>query len=238
MSGILFLGNDDFCVRAGEKGNMLCLSGWKGLTLIMFYSKECKFCDNLILKFKQLPTIVNGCKFGMVCVNRNMDVIEKSKNTISPIEYVPDMILFVDGVPYIRYDGAHDIDSIRNFILTVYERLRKTCFSEQSNQQQPQQQPQPVSYEQQQQPQSQQMMQPQQMMQQQQQQQQQMQQQTHAAYQQNPNAIQQQNSNRIPEYTIGRPVTGKRNDLERCYLEFKSAYPGQQQPNQQIGLRA
>lgn len=212
MSGILFLGNDDFCVRAGEKGNMLCLSGWKGLTLIMFYSKECKFCDNLILKFKQLPTIVNGCKFGMVCVNRNMDVVEKSKNTISPIEYVPDMILFVDGVPYIRYDGAHDIDSIRNFILTVYERLRKTCFSEQSNQQQQQPaQPQPVPYEQ-----------PQQ-------------QQTHAAYQQNPHAIQQQNSNRIPEYTIGRPVTGKRNDMERCYLEFKSAYPGQLQ---QIGLRA
>ena len=52
MSGILFLGSEDFCVRAGEKGNMLCMTGWKGLTLVMFYSKECQFCHKLINKFK------------------------------------------------------------------------------------------------------------------------------------------------------------------------------------------
>lgn len=210
MSGILFLGNDDFCVRAGEKGNMLCMSGWKGLTLVMFYSKECQFCDNLINKFKQLPTIVNGCKFGMVCVNRNMEVVEKSKNTISPIEYVPDVILFVDGIPYIRYDGPHEIDSIRKFIFTVYERLKKTRFSENQQQQtqvQPNVQqgqtpsyapPQPtspgVSHEDM----------------------RRMQQQQHTI---------RHNQNSIPEYTVGVPVKGEKKDFRRCYLEFKTAYP-------------
>lgn len=202
MSGILFLGNEDFCVRVGEKGNMLCMSGWKGLTLVMFYSKECQFCDNLINKFKQLPTIVNGCKFGMVCVNRNMDVVEKSKNTISPIEYVPDVILFVDGIPYIRYDGPHEIDSIRKFIFTVYERLKKTRFSEN---QQPQtavvassapQQPNSPGL-------------------------------THEdlrRMQQQQHTIRHvQNS--IPEYTVGVPVKGEKKDFRRCYLEFKTAYP-------------
>jgi len=203
MSGILFLGNEDFCVRAGEKGNMLCLTGWKGLTLIMFYSKECQFCDNLINKFKQLPTIVNGCKFGMVCVNRNMDVVEKSKNTISPIEYVPDVILFVDGIPYIRYDGPHDIESIKTFIFNVYERLQKTCFSDQQNQPPPN----PNSR----------------MM---------------AAKNPNPHGgqpnphpnppgqIRHPGNNKIPEYTIGIPVCGGKNDQGRCYLEFQTAYPG------------
>jgi len=212
MSGILFLGNEDFCVRAGEKGNMLCMTGWKGLTLVMFYSKECTFCANLISKFKQLPTIVNGCKFGMVCVNRNMDVVERSKNTISPIEYVPDVILFVDGVPYIRYDGPHEIDSIRSFIFNIYQRLQKTCFSDNqqpSSQQpsQPQQQQQP-----QQQPQSQQPLSHDdiRMIHQQQQQQQQ-----HNI---------RQVGNGIPEYTVGIPVSGKKNDLMRCYLEFNTAY--------------
>lgn len=156
MSGILFLGSDDFCVRAGEKGNMLCLTGWKGLTLVMFYSKECQFCHKLINKFKQLPTIVNGCKFAMCCINRHFDIVEKSKNTIAPIEYVPDVILYVDGSPYIRYDGPHEVNDIRSFIFTVYERLQKTCFSNNIQPQQPsshdnirrqqQQQQQPPNY--------------------------------------------------------------------------------------------
>ena len=202
MSGILFLGSDDFCVRAGEKGNMMCLSGWKGLTLVMFYSKECQFCHKLINKFKQLPTIVNGCKFAMCCVNRHYDIVEKSKNTIAPIEYVPDVILYVDGIPYIRYDGAHEVEDIKSFIFTVYEKLQKTCFS--GNQQQPQQQPLPPSSHenvrrQQQYP----------PMQQQQQQQ---------------YSIQQTTGSAIPAYTIGKPVCGQKRQ-DRCYLEFNIAYP-------------
>jgi thioredoxin-like negative regulator of GroEL len=233
MSGILFLGSDDFCVRAGEKGNMMCLSGWKGLTLVMFYSKECQFCHKLINKFKQLPTIVNGCKFAMCCINRHFDIVEKSKNTIAPIEYVPDVILYVDGAPYIRYDGPHEVEDIKSFIFNVYERLQKTCFSgnkqqpqyNNNNQQQqqphynnqPQQQQQP-QYNNQQQPQynnnNQQLSSHDQVRRQQQQQQQQ------------PNYnISQCQQNNIPAYTIGQPLCGQKRQ-DRCYLEFKTAYPG------------
>lgn len=209
MSGILFLGGEDFCVRAGEKGNMLCMTGWKGLTLVMFYSKECQFCHKLINKFKQLPTIVNGCKFAMCCINRHFDIVEKSKNTIAPIEYVPDVILYVDGVPYIRYDGPHEVNDIRSFIFTVYEKLQKTCFS--NNQQQQQQQqyssPPPQQYPQQ-------------------------QQQPYSSHdnirrqqqqQASPYNIQQMTENAIPAYTIGKPLCGQKRQ-DRCYLDFKIAY--------------
>lgn len=210
MSGILFMGSDDFCVRAGEKGNMLCLTGWKGLTLIMFYSKECQFCYKLINKFKQLPTIVNGCKFAMCCINRHFDIVEKSKNTIAPIEYVPDVILYVDGAPYIRYDGPHEVEDIKSFIFTVYERLQKTCFSDNNK---PQQQtlspPQhknnnyPSSHDN---------------IRMQQQQQQQPQSNN------NNYNIHQPTQNYIPAYTIGKPLCGQKRQ-DRCYLEFKTAYP-------------
>lgn len=216
MSGILFLGSEDFCVRAGEKGNMLCMTGWKGLTLVMFYSKECQFCHKLINKFKQLPTIVNGCKFAMCCINRHFDIVEKSKNTIAPIEYVPDVILYVDGAPYIRYDGPHEVNDIRNFIFTVYEKLQKTCFSNTQQQQQPksqQQYPPPQSQQQYPSPQA--------------------QQQYYSSHdnlrqqQQQPQAspynIQQPTENAIPAYTIGKPLCGQKRQ-DRCYLDFKIAY--------------
>lgn len=209
MSGILFMGSDDFCVRAGEKGNMLCLSGWKGLTLVMFYSKECQFCHKLINKFKQLPTIVNGCKFAMCCINRHFDIVERSKNTIAPIEYVPDVILYVDGAPYIRYDGPHEVEDIRSFIFNVYERLQKTCFSgSNNNKAQPTNSNpyEPSSHDQ--------VRRPQPPPPQQQQQQ----------PSNNPYNISQCQQNTIPAYTIGKPLCGQKRQ-DRCYLEFKTAYP-------------
>ena len=39
--------------------------------------------------------------------------------------------------------------------------------------------------------------------------------------------------NSIPEYTVGVPVQGQKKDFQRCYLEFKTAYPnkGVENPN-------
>jgi hypothetical protein len=129
-------------------------------------------------------------------INADYMLAFKSKNTIAPIEYVPDVILYVDGVPYIRYDGPHEIDNIKSFIFNVYEKLQKTCFS--NNEQQQQQQPS-------------------------------VKQQLHntghanAPYKQQPHVIREV-KNSIPEYTVGVPVCGKRNDSNKCYLEFKTAY--------------
>jgi hypothetical protein len=64
----------------------------------------------------------------MVNVNRNMSVVERSKNTIAPISYVPDVLLYVNGMPYIRYDGPHDINHIKDFIVSIYQKVQKTAF--------------------------------------------------------------------------------------------------------------
>lgn len=138
MNGILFLGEGDFALRRGEQGNLLSLvADLRSLVLILFYSNECPHCDTLINKFKQLPQLMHGCLFAMVNINRNMSIVEKSQQTVAPITYVPDMILYVNGNPYIRYDGAHDITAIRNFISEVYQKIQKTPFIESPNQKTP-----------------------------------------------------------------------------------------------------
>lgn len=194
MSGILFLGNDDFQIRQGDQGLLLTLTyESKGLTLVLFYSKECPYCDQLINKFKQLPNYINGCQFAMVNVNRNISVIEKSKNTVAPITYVPDVILYVNGVPYMRYDGAHDIQHIKDFIFQVYQQIQKPAFTQTENQSQA-----PI------QPQSFQNAAPQHQPPQQQQ--------------------QQHGQQTIPAYTIGKPLCGQGKKDGVCYLNFEHAY--------------
>ena len=210
MSGILFLGNDDFQIRQGDQGMLLTLTyDSKGLTLVLFYSKECPYCDSLINKFKQLPNYVNGCQFAMVNVNRNMSVVERSKNTVAPITYVPDVILYVNGMPYIRYDGAHDIQHIKDFIVSIYQKIQKTAFIEKDGspsagggQGAPQQQQ--ASYAPQ-------------------------QQQTQAHHQaplsNSPGIPKGSHSGEpIPEYTIGRPLCGDGKKDGVCYLNFHKAY--------------
>lgn len=124
MNGILFFGGSDFILRQGDNGQLLCLAyDLKGLTLVLFYSNHCEYCDHLIKKFKQLPHLVNGCQFAMVNVSQHPDVPERSAQTMASITYVPDLILYVNGSPYIRYDGQHEIEPIRNFIIEVYKKV-------------------------------------------------------------------------------------------------------------------
>jgi len=194
MSGILYLSTDDFIVKKGEKGNLLCLNyEVNGLSLVWFYSNECQHCKKLMGCYKQLPFNINGCQFTMINVNKpeNRRVVQMASQTIVPITYVPDIILYVDGLPYMRYDGKHDIPNIKQFILEMSQQLQKTSFYDSKKSQQPQQ------------------------VQQQQVQQQQVQQ------QRPPQTTTTKQT--IPAYTIGKPkCSGDRDDV--CYLSFNQAY--------------
>lgn len=123
MTGLLFLSSDDFNVSKGVKGNILC-NEIPGLALILFYSTECVHCHNLIPMYKTLPGSVNGCQFGMINVSTNKKCVMLSKDTLCPIEYVPLIILYADGRPYMRYNGPPDSGEIKKFIMEVASKLR------------------------------------------------------------------------------------------------------------------
>ena len=134
MSGIYFLNHTDFEVMKGDRGDMMSLKYDKnGLTLVLFYSKELPSCDFMMTRFKQLPGLMNGCNFAMVNMNKNMELVELSRNTIAPISYVPDLTLFVNGCPFIRYDGPQEIENICNFLRDIYEKIHKLQFSNKNN---------------------------------------------------------------------------------------------------------
>lgn len=129
MSGLLFLQSADFTVQNGLKGDILCNS-IRGISLILFYSTKCEHCQTLIPIFKRLPGTIGGCQFGMINVTMERDVVRMSSQTIAPIKYVPLVILFVNGKPFIRYDGPHDENEIRKFLVEVTSKLQtKDKFS-------------------------------------------------------------------------------------------------------------
>lgn len=129
MSALLFLTSDDFSLTKGTKGNILCHS-IPGFSLILFYSTKCQHCQTLIPLFKKLPGNVGGCQFGMINVSTNRSYVETSKQTINPLEFVPYIVLYINGKPFMRYQGPHDAGEIKRFILEVSEKLKtKQKFS-------------------------------------------------------------------------------------------------------------
>ena len=135
MSGLLFLTTQDFHITEGTRGKLLAHS-IPEFSLILFYSTQCQYCQKIIPLFKKLPGYIRGCQFGMLNVSKNKAIVHMSANTIAPIEYVPYIILYSDGKPFMRYEGAHDGQSIKNFIVEVNKRIQhKQQFSkEQSSQ--------------------------------------------------------------------------------------------------------
>jgi hypothetical protein len=129
MSGLLFLTSDDFAVTDGSKGKILC-HGIPGFSLILFYSTRCSHCQDLIPIFKRLPGTIGGCQFGMINISTNRRCVAMSAKTIAPVKYVPYIVLYIEGKPYMRYNGPHDSLQIRRFIMEIANKIQsKQKFS-------------------------------------------------------------------------------------------------------------
>ena len=129
MSALLFLSDEDFFIAKGTKGPILC-TNIPGFSLILFYSPKCPHCKNLDPIFRTLPGTIQGCQFGMLNVNNNSKCVQLSKNTVSPILYVPQLCMYVNGRPFMLYKGPHDLETIRRFVIEVAQKLQnKQKFS-------------------------------------------------------------------------------------------------------------
>ena len=136
MSGLLFLAIEDFKQTQGNKGAVMCTE-ISGFSLILFYSTQCTYCQEMIPIFRKLPGSLSGCQFGMINVSKNKDIVRLSKSTIAPITYVPYIILYYNGRPHMRYDGPAELNAIQDFIVEVANSIQsRQSFTTQENKKQ------------------------------------------------------------------------------------------------------
>jgi hypothetical protein len=124
MSGLLYFSDKDFKLQESKDGYLMC-NNIKGISLILFYSTQCKYCAISLPVFKSLPGTLNGCQFGIVNISNSKEVVNMSRKSTSPLQYVPFIILYFDGKPIMSYDGAHDGNEIRKFIITISKDLQQ-----------------------------------------------------------------------------------------------------------------
>ena len=47
-----------------------------------------------------------------------------AKGTIAPITFVPYILMYIDGKPFMRYNGPQDINELRRFVLEVAKNVQ------------------------------------------------------------------------------------------------------------------
>ena len=124
MSGLLFLKTDDFYIQQASKGGTILCTSIRGISVILFYSTSCDYCKKLIPIFKRLPGQIGGAQFGMANVSIDQLIVKMSRDTIAPIKYVPLIILYVNGRPFIRFDGDMNEESIKQFVYDVGNKIQ------------------------------------------------------------------------------------------------------------------
>ena len=129
---IVFLSDKNFGIGSGTKGKLL-FNDLKGISIVLMYSTNCSVCHQVIPIFKELPNYVNGCTFGVINIDNNKDVVAKSHLTTMAIKYVPQLIVFNNGKPFVKYTGEKRLEPMVAFFKDTISRVQQSLnFSKQS----------------------------------------------------------------------------------------------------------
>ena len=94
MKSKMFLTYHDFDVQHRE----LVLKNLPGYYFVFFTQDRCTYCNDLKPVFNKLESMTTGCNFVYVDVDQgNQQVVSMSHATDSPIEYVPLLLLYING---------------------------------------------------------------------------------------------------------------------------------------------
>lgn len=125
---IQFLNDSNFSV---DSDNTL-LVNIPNFSLVLFYSTRCPHCKQMIEVIKKMPTLINGCTFGMINLDENRGVVQKAKNSTLDLKFVPFLVFFANSVPYMVYNGPTLDTEIKRFVVQVSEQY-VTEFESSSN---------------------------------------------------------------------------------------------------------
>jgi hypothetical protein len=127
MSAIKELHAEHFKKLKGNRGFVLGIPGAQNLTLVMFYSIQCTYCDQAMPELEKLARFIQENNIPVtiaVCdIMKNKKIITESAETVDPIKFVPYMPIYLSEKPYLRYNGKKTAEDILNYLIEVLKRV-------------------------------------------------------------------------------------------------------------------
>ena len=127
---LLYLDKDDFKVVKSE-GKVNLHTTVKNISMVLFYTNSCPYCKHILKIFKSMPRKITELQFGIVNLSRNKNVVEMSRTTSTPMNYVPYIVVYVRGKPIMIYNGNLNESGIKEFISTHIDLLNEKLVENQ-----------------------------------------------------------------------------------------------------------
>lgn len=128
-SRIVFLSQNDF--RLDQNNNLGLTNNRTMYSLIMFSSNKCQHCGMMFDVFANISSRIQNFTFGIVKLDEpgSRELVNMSKNSTIPIEYVPLVVFYSNGVPKMIYSGPPDLNSIMEFIQSMLSSSSQTVHN-------------------------------------------------------------------------------------------------------------
>jgi thiol-disulfide isomerase/thioredoxin len=114
MSNIKHLTSANFVIF-GKQQKTLGIN-LNGNVLVFFKMTGCQNCSTFEPVYGQLATKEHRVMFAVADVSQYRDIVNMSRNTLTPIQAVPSLILYINGRPHAKFNGTKNIPSLESFI--------------------------------------------------------------------------------------------------------------------------
>lgn len=118
--GLLILEEEDFeLVESGKVVHLVHTVECR-FSIVMFYTNECDQCKiikPILMSYVGNPTI----QICMVNVYdpESTNLIQLSQKTSTPLQHVPFIVFYINGIPFKKYDGGYNHQDFQLFIKNV-----------------------------------------------------------------------------------------------------------------------
>ena len=119
---LVHLNSANFHINYNKRGDEVLCTNIPRFSIILFYTKKCIYCRDLLPKFKQLPMILKGCVYCLCDVGKNKNIPNMASGM--KIRGVPYIVLYSDGKPIKQYTGEREVQPIANFIYSTVQSIQ------------------------------------------------------------------------------------------------------------------
>lgn len=109
------LASGHFQTKDTVHGKMLIMPNITEPTFVLFHTDSCGVCTQVMPIYHQISQQI-PYRFATCNLSKNVEVLNMSEGTVSPIDYVPRLYLYSKGWPYIVYKDTWQPEKLLQFM--------------------------------------------------------------------------------------------------------------------------
>lgn len=105
---------------------MLILKNFaKAIAVVLFSGNECEHCEKMEKIFNAVePQFEGKIHFCTINLSEYPELVEASADTATNITYVPYVLVYVNNIPYMRYEGNYSAADFSTFLTNLIQPQR------------------------------------------------------------------------------------------------------------------